>query len=191
MQFIDAIKAGFKGFFDFSGIANRTQYWLWILFTYAGGTVASILDSFGGVATNDTYITSISVISPLWGLVTFIPTLSFQVRRLRDAGKRVFWAFVPYLFLLTMIIGIIATIAAVVAGLDGIQLTSNGYDPFFLTKQLDEAFANNPDFAFGVIFTIGSVLGAVFFAILVDIVFMLQPTRTAEQGSKYVPPVSP
>ena len=45
MGFVDAIRAGFSNYVNFSGRAVRSEYWYWLLFTMLAELVAAILDT--------------------------------------------------------------------------------------------------------------------------------------------------
>ena len=84
MSFIEAIKAGFKNYFDFTGVASRSEFWWFFLFAFMVRLVAGFSDS--------------ETISNIVFLALFIPTLSAMVRRLRDADVSVYnilWVFLP------------------------------------------------------------------------------------------------
>lgn len=86
MNFIDAIKAGFSGYFDFRGRSSRSEYWWFLLFVMVVNLVVSILDTTNGLIVILVYL----------GLL--IPMLSVQVRRLHDINRSGWWiliAFVP------------------------------------------------------------------------------------------------
>ena len=86
MNFFDAIKSGFSGYFDFSGRSSRSEYWWFLLFVMVVNLVVSILDTTNGLIVILVYL----------GLL--IPMLSVQVRRLHDINRSGWWiliAFVP------------------------------------------------------------------------------------------------
>ena len=86
MNFIDAIKAGFSGYFDFRGRSGRSEYWWFLLFVMVVNLVVSTLDTTNGLIVILVYL----------GLL--IPMLSVQVRRLHDINRSGWWiliAFVP------------------------------------------------------------------------------------------------
>ena len=71
MQFVNAIKFGFKNYFNFRGRVDRTTFWLWMLFVLA--------------------VVIITQPAPFLALVIAIPTIALTVRRYRDAGVRLSW----------------------------------------------------------------------------------------------------
>lgn len=84
MSFIEATKAGFQNYFDFSGRSNRPEFWYFVLFTVLGSVVTSILDLalFGEEA---------MILSALFSLAVLIPSISITVRRLHDIGRSGWW----------------------------------------------------------------------------------------------------
>lgn len=80
MTFGQAISSVFSKYAQFGGIASRSEYWWWTLF--------SVLVSLG-LATVETAIngqSNVTVLSSLWSLAILLPSLAVGVRRLRDAG---------------------------------------------------------------------------------------------------------
>ena len=95
MNFIDAIKAGFSGYFDFRGRSSRSEYWWFLLFVMVVNLVVSILDTTNGLIVILVYL----------GLL--IPMLSVQVRRLHDINRSGWWiliAFVPLVGAILLIV---------------------------------------------------------------------------------------
>ena len=69
----------FQKYSQFSGRATRAEYWWFYLVTVAVTILASILD----MALSIPFVS----ISTIYFLVSFIPNLSIQVRRLHDVNK--------------------------------------------------------------------------------------------------------
>jgi len=59
---------GFRGYVDFTGTANRRDYWTWIAMSYAA-----------------------QLFIPGSTFILFLPTISFTVRRLRDVDRNPWW----------------------------------------------------------------------------------------------------
>ena len=101
MNFMEAIKSGFANYANFSGRAQRSAFWYWILFAFLVGIVANILDwaIFGA--------DSVSPLSLILGLALLIPDLSVGARRLHDIGRSGWWQllhFVPLIGLIILIV---------------------------------------------------------------------------------------
>ncbi len=111
MTFGEAIKSCFKKYVTFSGRAPRSEYWWFALFVFIGNLALSFLDSFmfGTVVTTpggfEAY-TNTPVFSGLFGLATFLPSISVAVRRLHDVDRSGWW----YWIALVPLIGIILLI---------------------------------------------------------------------------------
>lgn len=66
---------------DFSGCANREEYWMFVLFhtlvSFAFAVLNSVLDESMGIA----------LFAYMYAMVSFMPSLAITVRRLHDVGK--------------------------------------------------------------------------------------------------------
>ena len=98
MTFFEAISSGFRNYVGFSGRASRSEFWYWILFTVLVSIALSIID-FGMLSGN-------SVLSSIWSLATFLPSLAIGVRRLHDGDRTGWW----WLIVIIPLIGIIVLI---------------------------------------------------------------------------------
>lgn len=108
-----------SNYVNFSGRANRAEYWYFFLFNMIVGIVAIVLDSILGLGIEGVGYGPIYI---LYMLATFLPGLAVTVRRLHDTGKSglfVLLAFIPC-------IGVIALLVMMV--LAGDQ-ESNQYGP--------------------------------------------------------------
>ncbi|MBV6656500.1 MAG: DUF805 domain-containing protein [Devosiaceae bacterium] len=101
--FVDAFTTVFSRYVQFSGRARRAEYWWWTLFVVLGSIGLSIIDGliFGFDPTD------LAILSPLFSLATFIPSLAVAFRRIHDTGKTAWW-------LLLMFIPLIGTIILLV-----------------------------------------------------------------------------
>jgi uncharacterized membrane protein YhaH (DUF805 family) len=98
MDFVGAIKSGFRNYAVFQGRASRSEFWWWMLFAILANIVASILDAvFFGMGPGH-----FGVFGPITSLALLLPGLSVLVRRLHDTDHSGWW----YWLVLT-IIGII------------------------------------------------------------------------------------
>ena len=70
----------FKYSFDFKGVAERKNYWLFFL---VNTIISFTLDSIS----NDIY--------SVYVLIVIIPSIAYGVRRLHDAGKSGWWLLCP------------------------------------------------------------------------------------------------
>ena len=85
---INAYKAYWKRYFDFKGRTSRSNFWWAIL----GQLIVSIIVGFLA------RMLDTNAVNSLWSLITFIPGLSLNVRRLHDvdrSGWLVLLAYIP------------------------------------------------------------------------------------------------
>lgn len=97
MTFVQAIKSCFMKYFTFEGRASRSEYWFFFLFIFIGLFVTGSLDN---------YIFDLAgkpeAIHPLYlafVLLTFIPNIAVNIRRLHDINRTGWW----YLLVFTVI----------------------------------------------------------------------------------------
>jgi uncharacterized membrane protein YhaH (DUF805 family) len=80
-------------YFDFSGRARRKEYWMFMLLSILLSWTLAIIDIVFGI-----YI--FSIISTIYSLLIFIPSLAVFLRRLHDSGYSGWYLFlilVPFL----------------------------------------------------------------------------------------------
>jgi uncharacterized membrane protein YhaH (DUF805 family) len=92
MGFVEAVKSAFSNYANFSGRAQRSALWFWILFIILAVIVTEILDIsiFGA----NTYFP----LTILFSLATLLPYLAVGARRLHDIDRSGWWwliAFIP------------------------------------------------------------------------------------------------
>ena len=89
VSFGEAIKLGFRKYFDFKGRAQRAEYWWWTLFVVIASIVLAILDGifFGSGVTDP------EPLGNIFSLATFIPGLAVAWRRMHDIDKSGWWNF--------------------------------------------------------------------------------------------------
>ena len=118
MDFMTAAKTGFGKISDMSGKASRSEFWWYVLAVVLVGIVISIVLNM---------VVGPFLASAIWQIVAIILLLAATVRRLADAGKPAFWAYiffglgplsavimvVPGLAMLTPILGIASLVLLV------------------------------------------------------------------------------
>ncbi|MBU5449863.1 DUF805 domain-containing protein [Acetivibrio sp. MSJd-27] len=76
-----------KKYVDFNGRSRRKEYWMFVLFNILASIVVSIVGSLllrkNGV-----------ILSGLYNLAVFLPSLAVLIRRLHDIGKKWYWIFI-------------------------------------------------------------------------------------------------
>ena len=84
-KLINAFTSAWKRSFDYSGRADRGDYWWFVLANLIISVVLLLLNNAS---------TFFGWIYSLWAIATIVPSISLSVRRLRDAGKDWQWIFV-------------------------------------------------------------------------------------------------
>jgi len=92
MNIVQAIQSGFQNYVTFSGRAQRSAYWYWVLFV---GLVQIIADRLAG-----------ETVGGLVSLVLLLPSIAVGVRRLHDLDRTGWW----FLLWLVPIVGWIVLI---------------------------------------------------------------------------------
>ena len=93
MSIVDQMLRPFVRFADFSGRASRAEYWSFTLLVLAMGLIGTAIELRLGLPRLGL------VFGPLTfglALVTFIPGLALQTRRLHDVGVSGWWALVMW-----------------------------------------------------------------------------------------------
>lgn len=189
MDFVGAIKAGFKNYATFTGVASRSEYWYWVLFTFTVNLVTSMFDAVV-FKTADPNSPGIGLLQPLWTLAIFIPSLSIQVRRLRDSGHSWKWLLTPYIGGLIFIVGSIMLVVALFSSSAGVNFLSDNYDPSYISDQLFSELASNAVFLSSLVLILVGGLVFLVFEIII-LVYTIEGTKTFEQGNKYVAASNP
>ncbi|MGI9402547.1 MAG: DUF805 domain-containing protein, partial [Rhizobiaceae bacterium] len=90
MKFIKSIFSAFRNMFNFSGRANRRDFWFWVLFAIAVYLICRIVD-LKIVAPMMGYLpyeeVDSSPVSTIWLIICILPTISLIYRRVQDHGK--------------------------------------------------------------------------------------------------------
>lgn len=176
MDFVGAIKAGFKNYVNFRGTATRPEYWYWVLFTFLVSIVANALDRSGAL-------------SAAFSLATFLPGLAVTVRRLRDASFSWTWLLLPIPGLIPLFLGLVGIF---------VQLYEAGFEEIAMTytdEQLGQAFVaelmSNTQLQDSLVMVLFSMLYLGLTSLLVNVIFAAQRSKSFEQGNKRVAPRGP
>lgn len=100
---VEAVQRAFSNYANFSGRANRGEYWWFILANIIISIVLSVIDSavFGAVAGG------MGLLSIIWSLAVLIPSIALGVRRLHDIDRSGWWlliAFIPLIGAIVLIV---------------------------------------------------------------------------------------
>jgi uncharacterized membrane protein YhaH (DUF805 family) len=109
-----AIQSGFSKYVIWQGRASRSEFWFWILFIFVGNIVAGFIDqilgitvysvdSLPGASGFDVSFAQVGILSTLWVLGTFLPTIAVTVRRLHDTNHSGWWWWLQLLNILCFI----------------------------------------------------------------------------------------
>lgn len=129
MGFGDAIRSGFSKYVTFSGRASRSEYWWWTLFIivaqfgliFVDATLWGTTTSGGGSISAQT---DTPILTGIFLLGTFLPSLSVLVRRLHDKDRSGWWF---WIYLVPLVGFIVLLVWFVTKGTDGPN--SYGEDP--------------------------------------------------------------
>ncbi|MHB8087994.1 MAG: DUF805 domain-containing protein [Anaerolineaceae bacterium] len=92
--------AALKKYAVFSGRASKKEFWMFVLFNILVSLVLGIFDYILGTTYGPR---EIGILSSIYSLVVFLPSLGVAIRRLHDIGNIGWWVFIS----LVPIIGII------------------------------------------------------------------------------------
>lgn len=93
----------FKKYADFSGRAQRSEYWFFVLFNFLISAGLTLIDFSFGLGDPST---GMGLLSGIFSLAILIPSISVGARRLHDTGRSGWWM----LLALIPIIGVIILI---------------------------------------------------------------------------------
>jgi uncharacterized membrane protein YhaH (DUF805 family) len=101
-----------KQYVDFSGRAQRMEYWMFVLINFLIAVGLSIIDAVIGLG----------FLSPLYLLAVFLPSIAVGVRRLHDTGRSGWW-------LLMALLPLIGAIVLIIFFIQDSQPGANEYGP--------------------------------------------------------------
>ena len=181
VNFAQAIALGFKNFARFRGVASRTEYWYFFLFTFLVRLVLSTVDSVLIEKVNlDLWIGLADVAN----LVFLIPSLALVVRRFRDAGVSGWWvasAAIP----VTMLIAAVVLALSDPAFQDLIawaQANQSATQVEIQAKAYEVGQKLDPT---SIWLLLGGFLCIIAYVIF-ELVIKVQPSKSRQQGNKYV-----
>ncbi|MEK3884626.1 DUF805 domain-containing protein [Paenibacillus sp. PL2-23] len=84
-----------KNYVGFTGRARRKEYWMFVLFNIIISVALSIIEMIAGMP---------SILTWLYSLAIFLPSLAVLVRRLHDTGRSGWWVLIGLIPLVGFII---------------------------------------------------------------------------------------
>lgn len=93
-----------KNYVGFSGRAQRTELWMFILINFLITLVLAFVDGMLGLYNTEA---GIGMLQGIYSLAVFLPSLAVAVRRLHDIGRTGWWlliAFIPLVGLIVLLV---------------------------------------------------------------------------------------
>lgn len=82
---------------NFSGRAQRAEYWMFALINVVIGVVLAIVENAAGLTSApDALGQTQGYLTPIYSLIVLIPSLAVTVRRLHDVGKSGWWILIAF-----------------------------------------------------------------------------------------------
>lgn len=189
MQFGEAIKNGFQNYANFRGVASRSEFWYWTLFTVMVSIGTSIVDSAIGLALG---MANFTLVNTLAALALLLPGIAVAVRRFHDAGFSAWWYSIPQVATLLVLIWFIVSLITFI-----FENMSSLLDPAALEAWLlsisDPSSTAAGDFAYMLVAS--NVLPSFLMLLLVgfgvfvfNIIIYVLPSRSVEAGNRHNKP---
>ena len=163
MNLPTAIKTVFSKYADFRGVASRSEYWWFSLFSFI---VAVVLDLLMGDANNPNAVAS--GVSLVWSLGILIPSLALSVRRFHDAGFSGKWLLLYLIPTILFFVAAASSIPVILAAVSG-TLTGDA-----LTAEI-----------MGLLGVAALPLVTGFGIFVFNLVVSVLPSKSAAEGNKY------
>ncbi len=186
MQFGEAIKNGFQNYANFRGVASRSEFWYWTLFSFLVSVGTSVIDGVAGVAIGTEDFTLFSTLVPL---ALLLPGLAVAVRRFHDAGFSAWWYSIPQVATLFVLIWfLVALITFIFENMSGL-LDPSALEAWLLAIS-DPTSTAAADFAYMLVasnvlpsFLVLLLLG--FATFVFNVIIYVLPTRSVEAGNRH------
>ncbi|MFD0704728.1 DUF805 domain-containing protein [Alloscardovia venturai] len=166
-----AIRRFFKKYATFNGRASRSEFWWAYGFTVIVQLAINVISHFFHISNAGT------IVSALWSLAIFIPTLAIASRRLHDANHSAAWIFAG----IAGIIGLYATVTVIAA-----VFAFAGTEFVLVGARLIDSFAWNIGATIGLILLLIDIAASLAF-----VVFLAAPSdvRGVRFDANYIPAV--
>ena len=189
MPFGEAIKNGFQNYANFRGVASRSEFWYWTLFSVMVSIGTSIVDSAIGLALG---MANFTLVNTLAALALLLPGIAVAVRRFHDAGFSAWWYSIPQVATLLVLIWFIVSLITFI-----FENMSSLLDPAALEAWLlsisDPSSTAAGDFAYMLVAS--NVLPSFLMLLLVgfgvfvfNIIIYVLPSRSVEAGNRHNKP---
>ncbi len=106
VDFNDAVKLFYKKYAVFNGRASRAEYWYPALFIFTITLALGITGAVFGLFSTSLQ-TIFGVVSLLFSLSTFVPSLAVMVRRFHDIDRSGWWSLIIFIPLIGFIVFIV------------------------------------------------------------------------------------
>jgi uncharacterized membrane protein YhaH (DUF805 family) len=90
-----------RNYAGFSGRARRMEYWMFTLINVLISIGLAIVDVMTGMASP---VTGLGVLSCIYALAVFVPSLAVSVRRLHDTDRSGWWLLIAFIPLIGAIV---------------------------------------------------------------------------------------
>jgi len=102
-----------KKYATFSGRSQRAEYWYFVLFSIIIFIGLAILDSVTGTYNAET---GYGLLTSIFSVATFLPSLAVGVRRLHDTGRSGWWLLIGLIPLIGVIVLLVFLVKDSAAG---------------------------------------------------------------------------
>ena len=100
-----------RKYFDFLGVATRSEYWTFTLVNLAIHLLLAIVTFSTGTVENDTFQPNIVVFAWIaFAVLTIVPALTVAIRRVRDATGTGLWILIGLLAVIGNIVVLVMTL---------------------------------------------------------------------------------
>jgi uncharacterized membrane protein YhaH (DUF805 family) len=102
----------FRKYVIFAGRASRSEFWWWTLVSFLVSILLSLLNALlsdGGFQSEDDSLV-VTILSGLWTLAIFVPSIALTVRRLHDTNRSGWWYLLNLIPILGSIVVLIFTL---------------------------------------------------------------------------------
>jgi len=91
MDFVGAIKNGFRNYANAAGRAPRSEFWYWTLFSFLVAAAGAVIDMAIFGVENER-----GLFGPLLSLALLIPDVAVSIRRLHDLDRKWAWLLIYF-----------------------------------------------------------------------------------------------